>query len=119
MNDFESLVAELQPQPVPATVGRRNIDVSVPGFELDNAAATGTSMPMEGALQSVQAAAAGEPVALSAQWITDIETFANTAALTLAGSTGSQPLVGPPICPAGGTRARRSSAPQHAPGSRR
>jgi hypothetical protein len=97
VNDFESLVAELQPQPVPATVGRRDIDVSVPGFELGNAAATGTSMPMEGALQSVQAAALGEPVALSAQWLTELEAFVNTAAISLTGAGGSQPLVGPPI----------------------
>jgi len=94
VGDFKDLVAELEPQPVPATVGRRDIDVSVPGFTLTNAATSGTSMPMEGALQSVQAAALPEP-SVSTAWLGGIESFVNTASISL--NNGSQPLVGPPL----------------------
>ena len=97
---FEDLVQELRPQPVAATVGRRDMDVSVPGFTLGNAATSGTSMPMEGALQSVQAAALPEP-SVSTVWLNGdathagIEPFVNTASISL--TSGSQPLVGPPL----------------------
>ena len=104
VGDFQDLAAALTPEPVPATVGRRDIDVSVPGFDLPNAAVTPstspptptvTAMPMEGALQSFQASNLGEPV-VSTNWLTAIESFINSQQ-TAVDQQAPRPLVAPPL----------------------
>jgi hypothetical protein len=101
VGSFRDLAKELTPQPVAATVGRRNIDVSVPGFDLANAAVTPTgttppvtAMPMEGALQSLQASQLPEP-STSTAWQSGFMSFVDTATTSVNGTT--QPLVTPPL----------------------
>jgi hypothetical protein len=105
VGDFQDLAAALTPEPVPASVGRRDIDVSVPGFDLPNAAVTPsapsspptptvTAMPMEGALQSFQASNLAEPP-VSTNWLTAIENFVNQQTTSVNQQT--RPLVTPPL----------------------
>jgi hypothetical protein len=101
VGDFKDLAQALVPQPVPATVGRRDLDVSKPGFDLPDAApapippaTVSTSMPMQGALQSFQASQIA-PVSPSTNWLSSIENFVNTA--TTSVNNQSQPLVAPPL----------------------
>src|SRR5690242_14326827 len=49
--DFESLVGQLKAREMPATVGKRPIDISEPAFALQPAPAPGTSIGLEGALR--------------------------------------------------------------------
>src|SRR5204863_8731873 len=101
VGNFRDLAPALAPQPVPKTVGRRDLDVSKPGFDLPNAApppvapaTTSTSMPMEGALQSFQASQQGEPTP-STNWVTALEPFVNTQKTSVDGVVRS--LVSPPL----------------------
>ena len=103
VGDFESLVRSLKPEPVDQSVGRRDLDVSKPGFDLKNAAVTPpgnpppppvTAMPMEGALQSLQASQQGQP-GISTDWQAGIQSFVNTS--TTSVNNVVQPLVAPPM----------------------
>jgi hypothetical protein len=53
--DFESLVRQLHPQPAPAELGHRPIDIGRPGFLLPSSVASGTTLELEGALKPMDA----------------------------------------------------------------
>jgi hypothetical protein len=100
--DFESLALLLRPRPVPASVGRRPIDVSSSGLALDPPIFPGTTLALDGALRPVRATDAPWPAEARK---TDLRN-ALAAVLNLpAAVTGGEPLLAPPLY--GAAQARR------------
>jgi hypothetical protein len=96
VGSFEDLIRALTPRELPATVGRRAMDVTRPGLGLPSASST--PLGAEGALQSL-AAAANPPVwnpAERAAWTTALANVLNLASVSLAG-TGLRRIVAPPL----------------------
>lgn len=104
--DFETLVALLQPRPLPAGVGKLPLDISQPGFKLAPelpADAPGLLLEMEGALRAPQPIAPGEPSPPSL-WPEPARTvFQNklkeiiNAPAQYATAAPAEPLLAPPI----------------------
>ena len=92
IGNFEQAARLIRPFVLPATLGRRDMDVSEPGFDL--LPATSGSLPAEGALMSVAAAEAPPPV-----WPdTDRENFiADLAALLNLNADGEEAELIPPL----------------------
>jgi hypothetical protein len=99
VGSFKQLALLIQPQPLPADVGRRTIDVSSPGLSLPpTVSTTPATMQVEGALQSVQAAAAGpSPWSTADQntWIAALKQFVNPPTITV--NATALKLVVPPL----------------------
>jgi hypothetical protein len=90
---FEDLARALEPQELPASVGRRMLDVSAPGFGLPSAIPEAqanqqlTALPVEGALQSPQAALLQRPP-IGSKWLTALQAFLNTSKLKVETTDG-------------------------------
>jgi hypothetical protein len=99
VGSFKQLALLIQPQPLPADVGRRVIDVSSPGLALPSpVTATPKTMLVEGALQSLQAFQAGpSPWSTSdqAQWVAAVKQFLDTPTVTVNGTPTK--VVAPPL----------------------
>lgn len=91
--DFESLVRKLVPRDLAGLVGRRPMNLDQPGFPVSNLPLP--PLPLEGALQPVQAPRTVWPDAQSAGWQATLRSIVNTAAAPAP--NGTDPLVGPPI----------------------
>ena len=92
IGNFEHAARLIKPFVLPASVGRRDMDVQKPGFELPPAASG--SLPVEGALMSVAAAEAGPP-----PWPTAERNEFIDALKALVNSAGHQPIDDPTILP--------------------
>jgi hypothetical protein len=97
VGSFEDLVRALTPRLLSESVGRRPMDVRVPGLGLPTASSTPLSV--EGALQSLAAAAAGPSPWLAterANFTTALASVLNFSTATLA-DVGIQRVVVPPL----------------------
>jgi hypothetical protein len=92
--DFESIVARLQPRDLSVTVGRRAMDITTPGFPVPSTIAP--TVMLEGALQPVAAPRASFPDALSEPWQRSLQSILN-AANAHAATADTELVLGPPI----------------------
>jgi hypothetical protein len=100
--DFESLALLLRPRPVPASVGRRSIDISSSGLALVPPLAPGTSLALDGALRPVSTAdAPWPPRARQAEVRAALAAVLNVPAVL----AGGEPILAPPLY--GGSQAQR------------
>ncbi len=88
--DFESLVEQLKPRPLPTTVGTRALDVTAPGGGLPAAAAT--PLLIGGALRGTDTP---EPAPPDAAFVTALTALLNLPAHVK--EAGGQPVVAPPL----------------------
>jgi hypothetical protein len=100
IGNFEFAARLIQPVPLPLKLGRRDMDVSEPGFGLDPA--SDRSLPVEGALMSVAAFEAPPPewpATLRDDFITDLTNLLNEPADAADPeiSDGSDPRLTPPL----------------------
>ena len=91
--DFESLVRKLVPRDLAGLVGRRPMSLDQPGFPVSNVPLP--ALPLEGALQPVNAPRTAWPDAQSVGLQATLRSIVNAAALPAP--NGIDPLVGPPI----------------------
>ena len=99
--DFESLVGLLKAREMPATVGKRPIDISEPGFKIQpplQPNAPGTTLGLEGALRVVGSKPDDWPAAVRAPFQATLQNILNRAWKVASDETDQQdPIVGPPI----------------------
>jgi len=100
--DFESLALLLRPRPVPASVGRRPIDISASGLSLTPPLAPGTTLALDGALRPVTAKDAPWPAAARQA---DVQAALAAVLNTPATLDRAEPLLAPPLY--GGSQAHR------------
>jgi hypothetical protein len=96
--DFESIVARLQPRDFSETVGRRPMDISAPGFIVPQTTPATVIPPvmLEGALQPVKAPRAPFPDDATKTWQQKLQSIVNVAGAK-ALDTNVEPVLGPPI----------------------
>ncbi|HEX2515337.1 MAG TPA: hypothetical protein VH257_11560, partial [Chloroflexota bacterium] len=92
--DFESIVARLEPRDLSQAVGRRALDISAPGFAVP-ASVTPTVL-LEGALQPLDMPRLPFPDAASAPWQQTLRSILN-AANARAADPAAELILGPPI----------------------
>jgi len=90
--DFESLVRDLKPRPLPDTVGTRPLDLTTPGFSLPS----GGVLPMKGILKPPEPATA-EPQPPPQSFQTKLADILNAPANVLNAPATQDPIVAPPI----------------------
>lgn len=99
--DFESLVGLLKAREMAATVGKRPIDISEPGFTIQPPLApnaTGTTLGLEGALRVVGSKPDDWPAAVRAPFQTALQNILNRAWKVATDENDQRdPIVGPPI----------------------
>lgn len=100
--DFESLALLLRPRPVPASVGRRPIDVSASGLALVPPLALGTALALDGALRAVTATDAPWPAAARQP---DVRAALAAVLNVPAVLAAAEPILAPPLY--GGSHAHR------------
>jgi hypothetical protein len=93
--DFEELVRRLQPRELPPAVGKRGIDVSEPGFDVS--APAPVVLGLEGALRAVGSTPDEWTDAARVPFQTALRPLLNLSWELAAGSTDSDPVLGPPI----------------------
>jgi hypothetical protein len=96
VGSFEQVARLIKSAVLPATLGRRDMDVSAPGMLLPEASAG--SLPAEGALQSVASFEAGRPAWPAAEqnvFLPALKTLLNAAAA--ADPNVTDPLLVPPL----------------------
>ena len=92
--DFESLVRDLQPRPLPDSVGTRPLDLRTPGFSLP----PGGLVSMKGMLKPLEPAPSGaQPPALPAAFQAKLATILNAPADARSAPSATDPIVAPPI----------------------
>jgi len=96
--DFESIVARLQPRDFVDTVGRRPMDINAPGFILPQTTPQTVISPimLEGALQPVGAPRAAFPDDTTKTWQQKLQSILNVAGAD-AVDVNVEPVLGPPI----------------------
>jgi hypothetical protein len=96
--DFESIVARLQPRDFSDTVGRRPMDISAPGFAVPQTTPPTVIPPimLEGALQPVKAPRAPFPDDTTKVWQQKLQSIINVAGAG-ALDPNVEPVLGPPI----------------------
>ena len=92
--DFESLALLLRPRPVPASVGRRPIDISVSGLALAPPLSPGIPLALDGALRPVTATDAPWPDAARRA---DVQAALALVLNAPADLAGGEPLLAPPL----------------------
>jgi hypothetical protein len=95
---FEQLVSALLPGILPATIGRRQMAVHLPGLNLPDPAAG--PVFVAGALQSLAALTAPAGPALSSAWINGLKAFVDVSEMPAVDEDGTQrtvKVVGPPL----------------------
>jgi hypothetical protein len=97
--DFVELVRLLAPQPAPAGLGTRPIDISRPGFKLPPEFPAGATLPVGGALQPIAAdePAAAWPTGTQALFQAALAPIVNAAGDEQVSPPGSDPLLAPPL----------------------
>jgi hypothetical protein len=98
--DFESLVRLLQPRPVPASLGKRPIDISKPGFTLPSSFPLGTTLALEGALKPIKTGASAPlpwPQDVAGPFQSALAEIVNKPGLTQAMDPAADPLLAPPL----------------------
>jgi hypothetical protein len=90
--DFESLVRDLKPRPLPATVGSRPLDLTTPGFSLPS----GGVLAMKGILKPPEPATA-QPQPVPQPLRAKLADILNAPADALNGPVAQDPIVAPPI----------------------
>jgi hypothetical protein len=99
--DFESLVGLLKAREMPATVGKRPIDISEPGFTIQpplEPNAPGATLSLEGALRVVGSKPGDWPTVVRAPFQKALQTILNRAWKVATDENAQQdPIVGPPI----------------------
>jgi hypothetical protein len=96
--DFESIVARLQPRDFSDTVGRRPMDISAPGFAVPETLPPAVIPPvmLEGALQPVKTPRAPFPGDATKPWQQKLQSILNVAGGN-ALDANVLPVLGPPI----------------------
>jgi len=99
--DFESLVGQLKAREIPATVGKRPIDLSEPGFVLQPPLAPnapGTMLGLEGALRVVGSKPDDWPAAIRQPFQTALQGILSRAwEVATKEDDNHDPIVGPPV----------------------
>ncbi|HKS10897.1 MAG TPA: hypothetical protein VJS13_15210 [Pyrinomonadaceae bacterium] len=96
--DFESLVAQLKAREIPATVGKRPIDISDPGFSIEPPPPAGTTLGLEGALRVVGSKPDVWPDEVRRPFQTALQTiFARAWDTATKEDENHDPIVGPPV----------------------
>lgn len=96
--DFESLVGKLKAREIPATVGKRPIDISDPGFAIEPPTTAGTTLGLEGALRVVGSKPDAWPATLSLPFQTALQKILARAWETATKEDDDHdPIVGPPV----------------------
>ncbi|HKV34592.1 MAG TPA: hypothetical protein VJP89_09730 [Pyrinomonadaceae bacterium] len=96
--DFESLVAQLKAREIPATVGKRPIDISDPGFAIEPPNTQGTTLGLEGALRVVGSNPDVWPDEVRRPFQTALQTIFTRAWDTATKEDENHdPIVGPPV----------------------
>ena len=90
--DFESLVRDLKPQPLPATVGTRSLDLTAPGFGLPS----GGVIAMKGILKPPESVTA-QPQPVPTPLQNKLAAILNAPAHALTQPATQDPIVAPPI----------------------
>jgi hypothetical protein len=119
--DFESLARKLKPQPVPAGLGQRPLDISTPGFALPVAAAPGVTLGLEGALEPIDRddnVPPPWPSGTQAPFQSALAAIVNTPGQSAVVAPQADPILAPPlygplVCGARdrGARRRRVAGP--------
>jgi hypothetical protein len=96
--DFESIVARLQPRDFSDTVGRRPMEIGMPGFSVPQTTPPTVIPPimLEGALQPVKAPRAAFPDGTTELWQQKLQSMLNVAGAR-ALEPGIEAVLGPPI----------------------
>ena len=96
--DFESIVARLQPRDFSDTVGRRPMDINAPGFVVPQTTPPMVIPPimLEGALQTVKAPRTPFPDDPAKGWQQKLQSIVNVAGAS-ALDANVEPVLGPPI----------------------
>lgn len=96
--DFASLVAQVKPRPMPATVGSRPMDVSDAGYTLPAAApaAPNDALNVEAALRALDSSSTNWPSADRTAWTNALEALLDKPADLLA-SPAAERVVAPPL----------------------
>lgn len=96
--DFESLVGQLKAREMPATVGKRPIDISEPGFVLQPPPAPGTTIGLEGALRVVGSKPDDWPATVQTPFQTALQQILTRAwEVATKEDDNHDPIVGPPV----------------------
>src|SRR5690348_1094462 len=91
--DFESLVTKLKPRELPASVGKRPMNISDPGFQVPDMPARAV-LELEGALRVVDSQT---DESVPAPFQTALQRILNTAWDIATKENSNDPIVGPPI----------------------
>jgi hypothetical protein len=100
--DFQQIVRELVPSPVPQEIATRALDVSGPGYNLPKAASTGNTLPIAGALKPLPPALpppppTPPPPTVSTGFIAALKAFIESSGKTLFNPPRPDLLVTPPL----------------------
>ena len=98
--DFESLARKLKPQPVPAGLGQRPLDISTPGFVLPATMAPGTTLGLEGALEPIthdDTAPSVWPSGTQAPFQSALAAIINTPGQSAVSDPQADPILAPPL----------------------
>ena len=98
--DFESLARKLKPQPVPAGLGQRPLDISTPGFALPGTFPPGATIGLEGALEPIDRddkAPPAWPSGTQAPFQTALASIVNTPGQSTVADPQADPILAPPL----------------------
>jgi hypothetical protein len=98
--DFESLARKLKPQPVPAGLGQRPLDISTPGFALPVATAPGMTLGLEGALEPIDRddnVPPAWPSGTQAPFQSALAAIVNTPGQSTVVAPQADPILAPPL----------------------
>jgi len=94
--DFEELARLLGPRQMPEEVGKRRMDISLPGFKITPPLPTGTTLELEGALRVPDAQTAEWPEETRTPFQTELKKILD-APWEAMKQEGKEPLLAPPI----------------------
>lgn len=98
--DFEALVRSLVPREMPKEVGKRQMDISQPGFQITPPLLPGTTLELEGALRVFKAKTAEWPHEIRPPFQEALKNILNASWQALQegmNDEGQEPLLAPPI----------------------
>ena len=94
--DFEALVRLLEPREIPPGVGKRLMDISQPGFQINPPLLPGTALELEGALRVLDAQTAEWPQETRKRFQDELKGILNAPWKAMQ-KEGHEPLLAPPI----------------------
>ncbi|MEO8621007.1 MAG: hypothetical protein ABI625_08070 [bacterium] len=100
--DFQTLASKLRPEPTSATLGRKAVDISQPGFQPQPPAppiASTAQLNVEGALQPAGRGNVAEPwdPAIALPFQQELANIVNAPATSAILTPGGDPLLAPPL----------------------